>query len=275
MRKIFTVLLMSFIAFSFIMTDAQAKRFGGGKSFGMSRSASTFSRPSTAAVNPASRFEAPKPASTASKWLGPLAGFAAGGLLASLFMGHGGGIMGGGIFSWLLIGGLIFFALRFMSRMLSNNPSAQSANLQTQAANSTYQPVTMPFNNTFNQTSTPIQFDEAAFLRQAKALFIRLQAAYDTKNLADLREFTSPEIYAEIQLQLHERGSDGNQTDVVTIDAELLDVTNEAGTTIASTQFTGLVREQAGAEPVNVKEIWHFRKNEMQSTWVVAGIQQS
>lgn len=273
MHKLLLAVFIGIFTFSFMITDASAARFGGGRSFGVSRQASSFVRPSSAPYS--APYSRPATPNSGSKWLGPLAGFAAGGLLASLFMGHGGG-MGGGILSWLLMGGLIFFVIRFItSRFQPAVQQMQTANYQAQA-----QP-TQPFSNVtpfnFNQqqnSAAPIGFDEAGFLRQAKASFIRLQAAYDVKNLADLREFTAPEVFAEIQLQLQERGDAPNQTDVISIDAQLLGVDPQGETTLASVEFTGLVREEANAAPISIKEIWHFQKNSFQPNWVVAGIQQ-
>lgn len=277
MRKLLISLLIAMFTLSFFASDVHAKRFGGGGSFGMSRQANSFSRMG----NP-SRYQTPiatpKPASSPSRWLGPLAGFATGALLTSLFMGHG---VGSGIFSWLLIAGAIFFVWRlFSNRMqpVTQPPIEQSMN---------YQPQQQPFSNAASSSKPffssapnassdlPAGFDEAAFLRQAKATFIRLQAAYDAKNLADIREFTSPQIFGEIQIQIQERGDAPNQTDVINIDAQLADVSVEADHTIASVIFSGLIREELGAEPVSIKEIWHFEKNSYMPNWVVAGIQQA
>lgn len=279
MRSIFLTLLITLFSFSFMITDAQAKRFGGGKSFGASRQASSFSS-NAAARMPAA--PAAKPASTASKWLGPLAGLAAGGLLASLFMGHG---LGSGIMSWLLIAGGIFLLWRLFGGLLRSGAqpmqNAVYSAAQAQPVGQA-QPAAQGFSNKplFSNLSSTTQdqhsdFDQVGFLRHAKSLFIRLQAAYDKKDLADLREFTAPEVFAEIQLQLQERGDALNQTDVINIDAQLQDLAKEAQGTVASVLFTGLVREEPGAEPVSIREIWHFNKDEYKSSWVVAGIQQA
>ncbi len=310
MRKLILALLIGIFSFSFLVLDAEAKRFGGGKSFGMSRQSSSFSRPTPAGSAGTAAAAAAKPASTASKWLGPLAGLAVGGLLASLFMGHG---FGTGIMSWLLIGGLIFLVWQFIrSRM---QPAVRTT--QNMSYQQTHSTSNLGSNNTFNdkpfasantqsyvnsassasnaatsndkpfaslaksygseevQDQRLAQFNETEFLRHAKSMFIRLQAAFDSKNLADLREFTSPEVFAEIQLQLQERGEASNQTDVVSIDASLLDLTTESHMLVASVEFTGLVREEHGVEPTNVKEIWHFQKFDVRPGWVVAGIQQA
>src|SRR5438045_656018 len=111
LRKLFTILLLTFITVGLFAQEAEAKRFGGGRSFGVSRSSSSFSRPVSNGQQQFSRSQIGQNASPMSRWLGPLAGLAAGGLLASLFMSHG---IGSGILSWLLVGGLLFIAISFM-----------------------------------------------------------------------------------------------------------------------------------------------------------------
>ena len=46
-------------------------------------------------------------------------------------------------------------------------------------------------------------------------------------------------------MQMDERGSAAQQTDIVTLNAELLEVTTEAGRHIASVHFSGMIREDA------------------------------
>ena len=123
--------------------------------------------------------------------------------------------------------------------------------------------------------SIPAGFDVEAFLRVAKLNFLRLQAANDAGNLDDIREFVSPEMFAEIQLQITERGALPQQTDVVTLEADLLDVTTEAGRHLASVQFSGFIREAAGAAAAPFAEIWHLSKPvDGHQGWVISGIQQ-
>jgi hypothetical protein len=73
----------------------------------------------------------------------------------------------------------------------------------------------------------PPGFDAAAFERQAKVNFIRLQAAHDAGNLDDIREFTTPEMYAEIKLDIDERHGAGSRTEVVTLNAQVLEAVEE------------------------------------------------
>jgi predicted lipid-binding transport protein (Tim44 family) len=123
--------------------------------------------------------------------------------------------------------------------------------------------------------NVPAGFDAEAFLRVAKLNFVRLQAANDAKNLDDMREFTSPELFAEIRMQMEERGSAPQQTDVVTLNAELLEVTTEGNRHIASVHFSGMIREQVGAAAAPFSEIWHLAKPVDGSRgWTIIGIQQ-
>jgi predicted lipid-binding transport protein (Tim44 family) len=129
---------------------------------------------------------------------------------------------------------------------------------------------------TYGAASTlPPDFDTAAFLRHAKTYFIRLQAAWDKADINDLNEFTSPEMYAELKMQLQERGASPNHTDVVSLDAELQGIETTASDYLASVRFSGMIKEseQAPAEPF--QEIWNLSKPlSGQGGWVLAGIQQ-
>ena len=121
----------------------------------------------------------------------------------------------------------------------------------------------------------PADFDTEGFVRNAKVNFIRLQAANDAGNLDDIREFTSPEMFAEIKMGMAERGNAKQETDVVQLNAEVLDVAEETGRYIVSVRFSGLIREEMDAAAAPFDEIWHMTKPTDNSRgWVLAGIQQ-
>ena len=121
----------------------------------------------------------------------------------------------------------------------------------------------------------PDGFDTDGFVRNAKVQFIRLQAAYDTANIADLREFTTPALFAELRMQLNERGQTPNRTDVVQLDAEVLGVETDSATHLASIRFHGLIRETEGGAAEAFDEVWNLEKPVSgQSGWLLAGIQQ-
>ena len=269
MRTLISCLLITLLSFGLLINEASAKRFGGGRSFGVQRSQSSmFSH--NKAQNTAGLGQ--RSANT-SKWGGMLGGLLIGGLLTSLFMGHG---FASGLMSWLVIGGLIFFAINFFRRRMQ--PGMQQAG---QANPFNQQNPLNNFKQAFNNSSStggssttyPAGFSEENFLREAKIKFNRLQVAYDEKNLHDLREFTAPEVFAEIKMQLDERGNEPNHTEVVTLDAELLDVSKQVNTYIASVRFTGSIKEND--EPTSpLNEVWHFRQFDANQDWVVGGIQQ-
>lgn len=121
----------------------------------------------------------------------------------------------------------------------------------------------------------PAGFDTEAFVRQAKVQFVRLQAAFDTKNSDDLREFTSPEMFGELNVELMQRGDATQTTDVVELDAQLLGVHTDGAMQVASVMFSGLIREQADSPAEDFREVWNFsRPASGASGWVLAGIQQ-
>ena len=272
MRHFLAVLLVLFVGLGIVISDAQAKRFGGGRSFGASRSTSMFSRAKPAAA-PTQNIASPN----RNRWLGPLAGLAAGGLLASLFMGNG---LASGMMSWLLIGGIALLLINlvrgFSRQKTQSSPPSPIYNMFRQDQPQQSAPLRGFQDASYanHASNYPAGFDEVDFLRDAKVQFIRLQAAYDQKNLDDISQFTTPEVFAEVKLQLQERGDKPNQTDVVTLDATLLDVTTEFQDVIASVRFSGLIKEDPREPSASFEEIWHFRKAANGQRWLTAGIQQ-
>ena len=119
----------------------------------------------------------------------------------------------------------------------------------------------------------PPGVDAAGFTRIAKMIFIRMQAANDEANIEDLRKFTTPELFAPLRLDLQERGAAKQQTDVMQLDAEVVDAAQEPGQWVVSVRFHGLIREEAeqGAQPFD--ELWHLVKPLDDSRdWAIAGI---
>lgn len=125
------------------------------------------------------------------------------------------------------------------------------------------------------QWGVPADFDTDTFLRHAKSSFIRMQAAWDRGDTNDLREFTSPEVFAELKMQIQERGDLADFTDVVNIDAQLLGIEQTATDYLASVQFNAMIRSAKDALPEPFVEVWNMSKPlSGQGGWVLAGIQQ-
>lgn len=293
-KKILLSIAVVSAAIGMSLEVAEAKRLGGGRSTGIQRQITPMNRQATppaaspqhAAPNtarPAAQPAAAPAAQTSGwrKWAGPLAGLAAGMGLAALLSNFGVGAEFAGILLAVLAAVVVFALLRrFMSGAARNaqaqpayagnvSPIAREAWQPAQGGSASAAPAPA------EEKAFPAGFDVAAFERQAKLNFIRLQAANDASDLADLRDFTTPEIFAEIKLGIDERGGKPQQTDVVVLNAEVLEVVEEEGRYIASVHYHGSLREEANAAPTSFDELWHLVKPvDGNRGWTLAGIQQ-
>ncbi|HTH41410.1 MAG TPA: TIM44-like domain-containing protein [Rhodocyclaceae bacterium] len=280
------------LGLGFSANDAEAKRLGGGGSFGMSRNSAPMQRQYTAPpkqANPAPQqaaptaAPAPQPAaqpSGMSRWLGPIAGIAAGVGLAALLSHFG---MGEGMANVLMIAALVMLAI-FVIRLLfgRREPApAYAGNVGNSGSPARFEPLQPAAGSSSavaaadEPVAVPADFDTAGFLRQAKINFTRLQAANDAGNMDDIKAFTAPEVFAEVQMQYEERGKTKQQTDVMQLDAELVEVVSDGNRHIASVRFHGLLREDAHSAPASFDEVWHLVKPlDGSDGWRVAGIQQ-
>lgn len=276
------------LGFTLTTGDAEAaRRLGGGTSSGMQRQAVTPNKATNAAPT---QQQAAAPAPSAApqaqpkrSWMGPLAGLAAGIGLAALASHFG---FGEGLANIMMIGLLIMGAVMLFGFLMRKKATAAQGGIQYAPAGANYganaprEPDFIPAGGSAapvagNSGNIPADFDVDGFVRNAKVNFIRLQAANDAGNLDDIREFTSPEMFAEIKLGMGERGGEKQETDVVQLNAEVLDVAEEANRYIVSVRFHGLIREDKAAPAETFDEIWHMTKPRNGSTgWVLAGIQQ-
>jgi predicted lipid-binding transport protein (Tim44 family) len=126
-----------------------------------------------------------------------------------------------------------------------------------------------------SSANIPADFDVAGFVRNAKVHFIRLQAANDAGNLDDIREFTTPEMFAELKMDLSERVGGAQETDVVAVEADVIDVVEEINRYVVSVRFTGQIREEKHGSIESFDEVWHLVKpRDGKGGWLLAGIQQ-
>ncbi len=293
--------------------SADARRMGGGKSFGMQRSMPARTAPDAAPARPAQPQQAaptqaapnhaaaanPPAAAGKRNWLGPVAGLAAGLGLAALMSHLGLGEAFGNflMLALLVVAGLalIAFVRRRMAGPALATPGARpsGSTAATQVAwpapaapqpmqriePSLAQPAAAAASGAgavpSGRVFVPAAFDEAGFARIAKAIFIRMQTANDAADLDDLRQFTTPEVFAAIKLDLLERGSATQTTEVQRIDATVLDVAEEPAQQIVSVRYRGEVVEAPGEAPVAVDEVWHLvRARSGDEAWRIAGIEQ-
>ncbi len=291
MKKILTYLTLAIFSFGLFAFDAveaeAAKRMGGGKNIGSQRQ--SVNQQQAAPNNPKQSPAAPGATpSTGSKWGGALAGLAAGGLLAALFM--GGAFEDINMMDMLVLA-LLIGAVFFVIRMLRKPKMAeQTARMQYSGMNTNTQGqfntppfgaagnTTPPMDSTaaIQQPNIPEGFKVEPFLRNAKNSFINLQAANDRGDVDEIRDYATPEMVAEITAQINERNGVQQQTEVMFIDANLLEVETTSDTAIASVRFTGQLRDLPDGEAEPFDEIWHVQKDlkDPNATWLLAGIQQ-
>jgi predicted lipid-binding transport protein (Tim44 family) len=281
MKNLLVAGFLSLVALGLSVGDAEAARLGGGKSFGMQRQsvAPRPAAPQQAAPTPTT--PAGAAATPKRNWMGPIAGLAAGLGIAALLSHFG---LGEGMANLLMIALLAMAAIFVFKWLFRRNASAtrpaeplQYAGAGRPAMVPPAPQAAAPFGAAAPASAVriPDGFDSEAFLRIAKLNFVRLQAANDARNLDDIREFVSPELFAEIKMQIDERGNAPQQTDVVTLNAELLEVSTESGRHIASVHFSGMIRELVGAPAAPFDEIWNLSKPSTGNQgWIIAGIQQ-
>ncbi len=278
--------------------EAEAKRMGGGKSFGMQRQATPPAKaPNTPTAAPAAAGAAGGAAAGASRsWMGPVAGLAAGlGLMA--LASHLG--FGEAFANMLMIGLMVVAAIALFGFIMRKRGAAQQGGgLAYAGASAGANRSSQPTGNAFRLPPTqaggsmigsaigggqsagnsriPADFDVAAFERNAKVNFIRLQAANDAGNLDDIRAFSTPEMFAELSMDLTERGAAEQHTDVVRIDTQVIDVEEDADRYVVSVRFTGETRENDAPQTESFDETWHLTKpRQGAGGWVLAGIEQN
>lgn len=304
MKRFVQLFAVVMAAGTMFIADAEAKRLGGGGSFGR-QSGNLFQRQATPPAPQKSAQQAapsPNPAAAGqparSRWLAPIAGLAAGLGLAALanYLGFGEELA-----SLMLVMLLAFAAIVVVRLIMARRAAGQTAFAgaystarvgteasvryapipeQPAAGYAGHQAALAGGASASGDSGTanfriPSDFDVDAFVRNAKVQFVRLQAAFDASDLNDLREFTSPEMFAELKLQITERGASPNRTDVVQLDAELLGIESGERDHLASVRFHGLIRENEGVAAHAFDEVWNLSKPAQGAGgWVLAGIQQ-
>jgi len=305
MKSFVIALAVALVAATSVPGDAYARRIGGGGAAGMQRSvppraAPDAPKPAAPAAQPAgpTAAAAAAPAAAAKRsWLGPIAGLAAGLGIAALMSHLGFGEAFGNILTLVLLAGVAFFAIRFLLRRFGPNPAATRTpqGLQFAGAGAGATPAATGGSGwgapaTATQAGAqpvaaaaagpaagnlPAGFDAAGFERIAKMIFIRMQAANDSGDLNDLRAFTTPEMFASLRVDLQDRAGSSQTTDVVRIDAEVLDVETEGASQVVSVRFHGLIREEKDGVAAPFDEVWHLVKPlDVSREWAIAGVQQ-
>jgi len=269
-KHFFKATLLSLTLIFATVGHVEAARLGGGKSIGRAASAPV-QKQAAPVQKPAQQAQpaapAPAPQAPAPSRFGGMGGIL-GGLAAGLGIGYllshfGLGEAASSLITGLLIAVLAGFVIMFVMRKLmpkmssaGNSPNLSSNGMQRTGLDQTprQEPAFAPAANAFGgvsaepeafQSTLPAGFDQQTFLENAKQYFVTLQKAWDQGDLDSLREFTTPDMYATIAQDLAGRTDAANQTDVVTINAQLLGIETADAHYFCSVQFSGMIREQS------------------------------
>jgi len=314
LKSLVGVLLAVCVMATTTLSEVEAARAGSGRSSGVSRwrQTSQSSRPvggqragsASSGTPEPSRQAGPVPIapvaaapSSGRSWLGPLAGLAAGFGLAHLFgsstpaMADGGASSGGGSgWFWLLL--LVGVGGWWLWRRRSTSMAGAGSNYQDRDGWTPSTSTTTAFSNqkhtvSFSKEqpvaieaapsapSASVLSDKEAFLQAARQYFMSLQSAFDKGDLEPFRDWMVPELLVDLSAQIRERGNAFNQTEVLTLSAQILDEKAESDANWVSVRFFGTTKEHPEPEPQSFNEAWHFKQCRFTSNdpWKLAGIE--
>lgn len=292
-RMFAIILALSVFSTLSMPDDADARRFGSGRSIGRT----TTVRPSAPAGVTSSQqnFQQRQQSSAINNNAGAAAmnrsgmfGGLFGGLLAGTLLGSllgGGGAGSGGLLDLLLIGLVVYFGIKFFKNRRQINTNQNNTSQQNDYYN---QQPTQNFQagnnsawdnlrserseNTAPYTSTGT-FNTEEFLEGAKKLYVRMQESWDMRDIKDIKQFTSPIMHKDIEEQFAE-DPNPSKTEIILINPSVLEVKQEGDYEQVAVLFDVLLKEAESPANEQVKEIWNFSRNKTQKgNWVLDGIQ--
>jgi predicted lipid-binding transport protein (Tim44 family) len=280
MKKLTVAIFTLLLGIGLIPEDTEARaRLGGARNLGAQRQALPPQKPAAAPAQQSAQ-AAPAAPQAGSRWLGPLAGLAAGLGLGWLIAQGGLGAAVAAMLMALAAAAVAFALFRLFMQRRAQPTQMQYAGLGSETV-AAPPPSQLPGSTGAQPDyrgqfvpNIPSGFDVEAFLKQARRNFLMLQEANDRGDLELLRSVTTPEMFEALQGDVAAQvGRD--PTDVVTLDASLIEVVTEDRLHWASVRFSGSIREHANAQAEPFEEIWHLQKPvDGSSGWLLAGIQQ-
>lgn len=286
MQRFLSIALALCLGLTLSLDASAGKRMGGGKSFGSAPTHQTRQADApTSAAQPAAAGtagtaataaagRAAPAASGASRWLGPLAGIAAGGLLAAMFMGDG---FEGIQFLDILLLGLIAFVIfkLFAARRQAQGQPAMAGGMQRQM------PQQAPI---FGGASTsaaaainaPAWFDEQRFIEAGRTHFLALQQHWDAAEMDKIAEFVTPQMLSFLKEERASMGEGYQSTYIDDLSVQLDGIDELADKTVATLTFRGVAKTSRFDQGEPFSESWRMeRVNGDNQPWLVAGIRQN
>ncbi|MDH4574328.1 Tim44 domain-containing protein [Salinicola acroporae] len=273
MRHLLVMLMVGMLGFAAAVDHAEARRMGGGKSFGSYSRSVQQPTPTTTRTNASAPPR--QPSAGLSRFASPLAGMLAGGLLASLFF--GGAFDGFRMMDFLLIALVAFIGFRLLAGRRRHAPAGHRDEGQphhdTSAQPAPFMSSGAPGMNTGGIASEPEWFDRERFLAGAKEHFTTLQRAWDNNDLSRIQEYVTPELYNLLKTERMEQPAN-NRTEIVRLFAELGSVQEFKDEAEATVLFHGVLEENGEENEFN--ETWHLKRALRDGApWYVQGIEQN
>ena len=303
MKRFFSLVAILMVSVA-VTPIAEAKKFGGGKSFGKSFKTAPAPKQQQQNTNSIRQDQAGKntAANSSKKGLmgGLLGGLLAGGLLAAFF----GGAFEGIQFMDILIMGLIaFLAFKFLRGMLGakqgsmnqQNARGQQPAFGGMGQNKFEQPTQQPNVHNFEQAQPQSQgtaggfgfgaqsdvphnyppgFDQAAFINGSREHYRTLQGAWNHNELSTIEEYVSPSLFEDLKAERSKLAGD-QHTDVMYVDAEIVRADHDGSKAQLSLQFSGRYRDSAEGIEEDITDIWHLERDLTtdNAPWLIVGIQ--
>ncbi|CAI8921488.1 Tim44 domain-containing protein [Pseudomonas sp. IT-P291] len=293
MKRFLSIAMALCIGLTMSLDANAAKRFGGGKSAGAAPTHQTSqmapSSPgmggaaATATAGAAGAAGAAAKVGGASRWLGPLAGIAAGGLLASMFMGDG--FQGMQIFDILIMAVIAFLVFRFIA--------ARRRKQQEQYAPAGHAPMQREVfeqkpagGSIFGGSAAPVAarpvinapawFNERNFVEAARNHFQSLQQHWDANEMDKIAEFVTPQMLEFLKRERADLGDGFQSTYIDDLNVQLDGVDDRADKTIATLTFTGVSKTSRFDQGEVFSESWNMERAQGENQpWLVAGIRQN
>jgi predicted lipid-binding transport protein (Tim44 family) len=267
--------------------EANAKRMGSGKSFGSAPSHQTSqtkqAAPSSTAAAPAAGMAGKAAAAGGmSRWLGPLAGLAAGGLLASMFM--GGGFEGLQIMDMLIMALIAFLAFRFIASRRKQQAQPAAAGGVPYQREAT--PAAPAANNIFGAAissaatkpviNAPAWFNQSSFINAGREHFLSLQQHWDANEMDKLEEFTTPQLLTFLRQERASLGDAFQSTYIDDLDVQLDGLDDMADKTVATLTFSGIEKSSRFDQGEAFSESWRMERLQGDNQpWLIAGMRQN
>ncbi|WP_250655828.1 Tim44 domain-containing protein [Alkalimarinus coralli] len=296
--KKFWVMMTILFAFTLTTSHVEAKKFGGGKSFGKSFLTSPSKSKKTTPDSTGSKQQtAQKSPAKGGMMKGMLGGLLAGGLIAALI--GGGAFEGIQIMDIILIALVAFIAIRLFKGMAqakmaaaqpayAGNQARQNAgadmfgsgntsdNNRNDSGDATFgEEKSAGFSHTESVPfNLPAGFDINNFLSGAREHYRTIQQAWNENNIETIKEYVSEALFA--QLKDERAALSGEQhTEVMFVDAELVRADQAFGIAELSIKFSGRYRDTVENVEEDITDIWHLERDTTQDNapWLIVGIE--